>query len=144
LERPALISEATVTGSNLLTAFGRSQQPEVIDERHLVGMTLGDVRLEREVLELFLSQAALMLDHAGAASPITATAAAHRFKGSARAIGAWRLARAAKSFEQAVANSDESQQIEEVLAELRAASLEACAAIAARLHRSSSGLGSGS
>jgi HPt (histidine-containing phosphotransfer) domain-containing protein len=138
-----LFLEGAVTGSNLLTAFGRSQQPEVIDERHLIGMTLGDARLEREVLELFLSQAALMLDHAGAASPTPAAAAAHRLKGSARAIGAWRLARAAESFERAAVSTDESHQVEEALSELRAASLEACAAIAARLHRSSSGPGSG-
>ena len=122
-----------MTGSNLLTAFGRSQQPEVIDERHLAGMTLGDARLEREVLELFLSQA----------PPTLAAAAAHRLKGSARAIGAWRLARAAETFEQAAANIDESHQTEGALSELRAASLEACAAVAAHLDRSSSGPGSG-
>jgi HPt (histidine-containing phosphotransfer) domain-containing protein len=132
-----LISESVVTGSALLTACGRSQQPEVIDERHLIGMTLGDARLEREVLELFLSQAALMLDHAGTTSPNSA-AAAHTLKGSSRSIGAWRLARAAESFEKAVANAEEIQ-IKEALSELRAACFEACAAIAARLDRSSSG-----
>jgi HPt (histidine-containing phosphotransfer) domain-containing protein len=137
-----LISEDAVTGSNLFAALGRPQQPEVIDERHLVGMTLGDARLEREVLELFLRQAASTLDHAGAPCPTSAAAAAHRLKGSARAIGAWRLARAAESFEQAAANTGESHQIEEALSELRAASLEACAAIAARLHRSPSAPGS--
>jgi HPt (histidine-containing phosphotransfer) domain-containing protein len=136
-----LLSEIVVTGSALLTACGRSQQPEVIDERHPIGMTLGDARLEREVLGLFLSQAALMLDRAGNASPNSAAAAAHTLKGSSRSIGAWRLARAAESFEQAVANVEEIQ-IKEALSELRAACFEACAAIAARLDRSSSGQGS--
>jgi HPt (histidine-containing phosphotransfer) domain-containing protein len=130
-----LISERVVTGSVSLTVCGHSQQPEVIDERHLIGMTLGDARLEREVLELFLGQAAVMLDRAGSALP-TSAAAAHTLKGSARSIGAWRLARAAESFEQAVANADDIQ-INQALSELRAAALEARAAIAARLDRSS-------
>lgn len=126
-----------MTGSALLTARGRSQQPQVIDERHLIGMTLGDARLEREVLEPFLRQAALMLDRADTAPPASAAAAAHALKRSARSIGAWRLARAADSFEQAVANAEELQ-IKEALSELRASCFEAAAAIAARLGRSSS------
>ena len=126
-----------MTGSGSLAALERSPQPQVIDERHLAGMTLGDTRLEREVLELFLSQAAAMLERAGTAPSISAAAAAHTLKGSSRAIGAWRLAQAAQSFEQAVANAEETQ-IKEAHLELRAACLEASAAIAARF-RSSTG-----
>jgi HPt (histidine-containing phosphotransfer) domain-containing protein len=132
--------EGIVTGASSLATFGRSQQPQVFDERHLAGMTLGDARLEREVLELFLSQAAGMLERAGVAPATSAAAAAHRLKGSSRAIGAWRLARAAESYEVAVANAEDIQ-IKEALAELRAAALEATAAIAARLDRSSTGRG---
>jgi HPt (histidine-containing phosphotransfer) domain-containing protein len=130
--------EGIVTGSGSLAAFERSQQPQVIDERHLAGMTLGDTRLEREVLELFLSQAAAMLERAGTAPRTSAAAAAHTLKGSSRAIGAWRLARAAESFEKAVADAEE-MQIKEAHSELRAACLEASAAIAARLDRSLTG-----
>jgi HPt (histidine-containing phosphotransfer) domain-containing protein len=132
--------EGVVTGSSSLAAFGRSQQPQVFDERHLAGMTLGDARLEREVLELFLNQAAGMIEHAGTAPATLAIAAAHRLKGSSRAIGAWRLARAAESYEVAVAKAEDIQ-IKEALAELRSAVLEATAAIAARLDRSSTGRG---
>jgi len=127
-----------VTGSGPPTALGRDLQLDVIDEQHLACMTLGDSRLEREVLELFLRQAALMLGRVGAAPPTLAIAAAHTLKGSARGIGAWRLARAAEAFEQAVAEADEIQ-IKEALSELRAASLETSVAITARLDRSLTG-----
>jgi HPt (histidine-containing phosphotransfer) domain-containing protein len=124
-----------VTASGSPTAFGRDRQPDVIDEQHLVRITLGDPRLEREILELFLRQATLILDRVATAPPTMAVAAAHTLKGSARGIGVWRLAQAAELFEQAVAHADESR-IKQSLSELRAASLEASAAIAARLDRS--------
>jgi HPt (histidine-containing phosphotransfer) domain-containing protein len=89
----------------LPTAARRDRQPDVIDEQHLARMTLGDHRLEREVLELFVRQAALMVDRIGTAPPALAVAAAHTLKGSARGIGAWRLARAAELFEQAAART---------------------------------------
>ena len=79
--------EGIVTGSGSLAALERSPQPQVIDERHLAGMTLGDTRLEREVLELFLSQAAAMLERAGTAPRTSAAAAAHR---GLLARGGWR------------------------------------------------------
>jgi hypothetical protein len=43
-----------------------------------------------------------MLERAGTAPAASAGAAANRLKGSARAIGAGRLARAAESFERAI------------------------------------------
>jgi HPt (histidine-containing phosphotransfer) domain-containing protein len=85
-----------------------------------------------------LNFSALMLGRVGAAPPTLAIAAAHTLKGSARGIGAWRLARAAEAFEQAVAEADEIQ-IKEALSELRAASLETSVAITARLDRSLTG-----
>ena len=125
-------------GSGSPTALERNRQSEIIDERHLALMTLGDSRLEREVLELFLRQAALMLGRIGGASPALAGAAAHTLKGSAGGIGAWRLAQAAEAFEQAVANADEIQ-IKQAFSALTASSQEASAAIAARLDRSFAG-----
>ena len=127
-----------MTGSGSPTALGRNRQSDIFDERHLARMTLGDSRLEREVLELFLRQAALMLRRIGAAPPALAAAAAHTLKGSARGIGAWRLARAAEAFEHAVRNADEIQ-IKDTHSELTTSSREACAAIAARLDRSFTG-----
>jgi HPt (histidine-containing phosphotransfer) domain-containing protein len=124
-----------VTRSGSPTALGRNRQSDIIDEQHLARMTLGDSRLEREVLELFLRQAALMLGRIGAAPPALAAAAAHTLKGSARGIGAWRLAQAAEAFEHAVQIADEIQ-IKDTHSELTASSREACAAIAARPDRS--------
>jgi HPt (histidine-containing phosphotransfer) domain-containing protein len=112
-----------------------------IDEAHLDRMTLGDRGLEREVLELFLRQMAIMLDRIMGAAPPMAAAAAHTLKGSARGIGAWRVARAAETLERAAGRNaadtspmaDEAVDLEGAIAELKAASLEAGAAIATRL-----------
>ena len=84
--------------------------------------------------------AAAPAEVAGAVPARSSIAAADRLKGSAHAIGAWRLARAAESFEQAVANAEETQ-IREAFSELRAAALEVTAVIVARLDRSSTGRG---
>jgi HPt (histidine-containing phosphotransfer) domain-containing protein len=81
---------------------------------------------------LFLRQTAIMLDRIVGAEPPLAAAAAHTLKGSARGIGAWRVARAAETLEDAAGSAD-TGDLEGALAELRAASLEAGAAIAARL-----------
>ena len=102
--------------------------PGPIDEEHLTQMTFGDRRLEREVLEIFRRQAAIMLSRIGGVDPGAAAAAIHTLKGSARGIGAWRVARAAERLEHAGA-ADRAG----ALAELQAATLEARAAIDARL-----------
>ncbi|HEX4043842.1 MAG TPA: Hpt domain-containing protein [Xanthobacteraceae bacterium] len=116
------------------------QKATAIDENHLDRMTLGDRRLEREVLDLFLRQTTLMLDRIMAAEAPVAAAAAHTLKGSARGIGAWRVARAAETLERAAGQNvrdtgiaDDRDDLEAAIAELRAASLEAGAAIATRL-----------
>jgi len=107
------------------------RRPTAIDEDHLARMTLGDRRLEREVLEIFVRQTTIMLEHIMSAEPAVAAAAAHTLLGSARGIGAWRVARAAERLEH-VAGGDEAE-VDEAIAELEAASLEASAAIGARL-----------
>lgn len=131
-----------MTTSHAAAAAAHSdQKATAIDENHLDRMTLGDRRLEREVLELFLRQTALMLDRIMAAEPPVAAAAAHTLKGSARGIGAWRVARAAESLEHAAGGNACDTGIGNIgrddlaaaIAELRAASLEAGAAIAVRL-----------
>lgn len=128
-----------MTASHLLTA-AEGRKPAAIDEAHLGRMTLGDRRLEREVLELFLRQTAIMLDRIASAPPPMAAAAAHTLKGSARGIGAWRVARAAERLEQGAANAcgnarrdDFGRDLTDAIEELKAASLEAGAAIGARL-----------
>lgn len=130
-----------MTASRLMTAAGSDREATAIDENHLGRMTLGDRRLEREVLELFLRQTTIMLNRIANADPPLAAAAAHTLKGSARGIGAWRVARAAELLEHAAGGDggeDESEHdpghdLADAIAELKAASLEAGAAIGARL-----------
>ena len=107
--------------------------PTAIDDDHLRQMTLGDRDLEREVLEIFMRQAALMLRRIAGAKPALAAAAAHTLKGSARGIGAWRVAQAADRLEQAAAGDDSLETFKLAIAELETASREARAAILARL-----------
>jgi len=118
---------------NLSAAPDRDRKPTVIDASHLERMTLGDRRLEREVLELFVRQTTIMLGRIVGAEPGLAAAAAHTLKGSARGIGAWRVARAAELLEHAAGAAGHDDDVAEAIAELKAASLEASAAIGARL-----------
>ena len=126
-----------MTVSSLLAAADSDRKPTVIDENHLGRMTLGDRRLEREVLELFVRQTTVMLNRIVGAEPPLAAAAAHTLKGSARGIGAWRVARAAELLEHAAGGDGgedgSADALDEAITELKAASLEACAAIGARL-----------
>jgi HPt (histidine-containing phosphotransfer) domain-containing protein len=103
-----------------------------IDLAHLARMTLGERSLEAEVLALFDQQAEVLLAHMREAEPKAVAAFAHTLKGSARGIGAWRVAAAADAVEidAARANTDE---IAGAVARLAAAVAEARAAIVERL-----------
>jgi HPt (histidine-containing phosphotransfer) domain-containing protein len=73
---------------------------DAVDRAYLARFTLGNAALEREVLELFAAQVPIYLTRLREA--VTAAAwkeAAHTIKGSAAAIGAWRLARFAEMAE---------------------------------------------
>lgn len=129
-----------MTASRLMAVTGDDRKVGALDETHLDRMTLGDRRLEREVLELFLRQTTIMLDRIVNAPPPLAAAAAHTLKGSARGIGAWRVARAAELLEQAAGEDGEDasrhypgRDLADAIDELKAASLEASAAIGGRL-----------
>jgi len=122
-----------MTAARLSAAAENNRRPSAIDETHLARMTLGDRRLEREVLEIFVRQTAIMLDRIVDAEPALAAAAAHTLKGSARGIGAWRVARAAELLEQAATADGGQGDVDEAIEELKAASLDASAAIGARL-----------
>ena len=77
-----------MTAPSALSAAGSDRQCAVIDDDHLSRMTLGDRRLEREVLEIFVRQTVIMLERIAGAEPALAAAAAHTLTGSARGIGA--------------------------------------------------------
>ena len=106
---------------------GNEREPSdlPVDFEHLARYTLGEPELEREVLELFCSQSAVYLEHLRAAmSDDDWKHAAHSLKGSARAIGAWRAARAAERAEALQGDGlaqFRSARIEEVEAALREA-----------------------
>src|SRR5262245_6771811 len=80
-------------------AAPRTSLERPIDLVHLARMTLGERSLEREVLQLFDRQAALLMGRMRAAPAEAMAALAHTLKGSARAIGAARVARAAEAME---------------------------------------------
>jgi HPt (histidine-containing phosphotransfer) domain-containing protein len=68
-----------------------------IDFAYLKRFTLGNRELEREVLYLFSAHAPAYVDGLRKAATSKAWhAAAHTLKGSARAVGAWRVARSAE------------------------------------------------
>lgn len=78
---------------------------ELIDRAHLTRMTFGDRSLERELLQLFERQAALLLERMRGSDAATVGALAHTLKGSAASIGAVGVAAAAASVEQAAAST---------------------------------------
>ena len=106
----------------------------VLDEHHLRRMTLGDQTLEREVLQVFARQVTLLLKRIVRAEPAHAAAAAHTLKGSARGLGAWRVADAAERLEEAASGLG---NLSEAIAELEIAGGEVRGAIEARLHDAS-------
>jgi HPt (histidine-containing phosphotransfer) domain-containing protein len=111
----------------MLTAMshvGWTESPSVtpddrpVDLVHLARMTLGDRSLEREVLALFERQATLLISRMRQASPAGVAALAHTLKGSARGIGAWRVARAAETLEAmgAAGTRDVSAELDRLVA----------------------------
>lgn len=95
---------------------------EAIDRAHLRQMTFEDAALEREVLSLFDRQAMSMLELIPAAASSALPPLLHAVKGSARGIGAWRVARAAAALE--AAPQGNARVLMEALVEARAAIAE--------------------
>jgi HPt (histidine-containing phosphotransfer) domain-containing protein len=103
-----------------------------IDMAHLKRVTLADISLEREVLAMFAGQSAGLIGALATLPPDAATLV-HTLKGSARAIGAVRVAEAAEALETAM--RDEAD-VPEAMAALAHGIAEARAAIDAMLRRS--------
>ena len=107
-------------------------EDSAIDIQHLGRMTLGEAALEAEVLALFSAQSGEIVTRLKT-SPPDAAALAHTLKGSARAIGAFRVAEAALGVEAAMKiNGD----LGEAIALLQQAVTEAQEAIGRMLKRS--------
>jgi HPt (histidine-containing phosphotransfer) domain-containing protein len=99
-----------------------------IDLVHLSRQTMGDEALETELLGLFAKQAALVtarLAQDSAAVELCRADLAHTLKGSARSVGAHRVAAAAEAYETAAREGGHPD-----LATLEGAVAEACAVIA--------------
>lgn len=101
------------------------EQP--VDRAHLFRMTLGDHGLEGEVLRLFERQVDMLIGRMAGAQPACIKALAHTLDGSARGIGAWRVARAAQDIERAVA---EGGDVTRLIVALKSATDEALVVIA--------------
>jgi HPt (histidine-containing phosphotransfer) domain-containing protein len=107
---------------------------DAVDRAYLARFTLGNAALEREVLELFAAQAPVYLQRLREASCIKAwREATHTIKGSASAIGAWRLARLAEMAEKVDVEADTALREahrDEAVAAVAMATEEACRFIA--------------
>jgi len=104
---------------------GAPQGSAPIDLAHLRRFTLGDHDLEMEVLGLFIEQAPLTIETMlQARSDREWQRAAHTLKGSARAVGAWRIAELAERAE-LIGGITDRQACERLLSHLGAAAEEA-------------------
>ena len=105
-----------------------------IDRAYLARFTLGNAALEREVLELFAAHAPVYLQRLREADCAKAwNEALHTLKGSACAIGAWRLVRLAEMAERidiAEAVAVRKGHRQEAAAALATATEEVCRYIA--------------
>jgi len=78
---------------------GEALESEVLDRAHLARMTFNDRNLEREVLQLFVRQAELLMQRIHGSEPAAIATLAHILNGSAAGIGADQVARAAEAAE---------------------------------------------
>ena len=89
--------------------------PEPVDGGHLERITHRDPQLQNELLALFHDHVPGELNRLRRAGPDERSAIAHRLCGSAKAIGAWEVARVAAELEAT------SEGVEATTAELAAA-----------------------
>jgi HPt (histidine-containing phosphotransfer) domain-containing protein len=114
-----------------------SSDSPLLDVEHLRRQTAGDRALERDLLALFATQCArLRLLIREGELPVERADAAHTLKGSARAIGAVRLATLADRLEAALRSGDADvmglmDRLDEAIAATRQALSERERAIAA-------------
>ena len=113
---------------------GGGERP--IDLVHLTRQTFGDKRLETELLRLFVRQARQIqagLDAEAGADAVSGLPAAdllHTLIGSARVVGAHRVAALAQDCEAALRSSGKEAPSERERAALRAAVEDACGYVA--------------
>lgn len=82
-----------------------------IDLVHLASQTMGDKTLEIEVLQMFARQARRCIQELSTGDAEIIRASAHRLKGAALAVGAFRVTKAAEELEE---DADNASQIANV------------------------------
>jgi len=80
-----------------------------IDFTHLHRMTMGDASLEREVLAMFAAQGSELIEKIVKQPPDMAELT-HKLKGSAQAVGAFRVTEAAEWLESAMRENDDTAE----------------------------------
>lgn len=80
-------------------------QSRPIDLVHLATQTMGDKALEVEVLQMFARRARRALQDLAGADTVATVAIAHRLKGAASAVGAFKVSAAAEKLEDNGADS---------------------------------------
>jgi HPt (histidine-containing phosphotransfer) domain-containing protein len=94
-----------------------TRDSQMLDFEHLRLQTAGDVALQRELLALFETQCARLPPLIrGAGPPVQRADAAHKLTGSARAIGAWRLATVTERLEASLRNGEADAALAPILA----------------------------
>ncbi len=98
------------------TASFAIDESRPVDMVHLSRQSLGDRALENEILSLFQSQSALYLDRLlNAKSADERRMASHTILGSARGIGAWRVAEEAQRIELAAGVGPDCSRLKEAV-----------------------------
>jgi hypothetical protein len=116
---------------DLRQPFFLKESPSTVgNEPHLARMTLGARHVEFQVPELFDREAEALLGRMQGVGPAGVTSLAHMLTGSARGIGAWRVAEAAEAVQRAAA---EDRELASALQTLDCAVIEARLAICAML-----------
>lgn len=95
---------------------GRDASGPVIDLVHLARQTLGNAELEREVLQLFITQLHSVEDRLAGADGRDTGFLIHGLKGSARSVGAFPLADGCAAWEEAPGDTAKSAVLEAVRA----------------------------
>jgi HPt (histidine-containing phosphotransfer) domain-containing protein len=93
----AAVSIAFAAPDNCKGPAPSQQRP--VDLVHLANQTMGDKTLELEVLQMFARQARACLHDISSGDLKAVASAAHRLKGAASAVGAFRVSQAAEALE---------------------------------------------
>lgn len=114
------------------------EMPAIVSDRaidlvHLSRQSLGDRELESELLNLFVRQAEQIVEHLcssmGSGDQRWRHDLSHTLKGSARAVGAGRVALAAEAYEEAMYAGRPSNELDACVARLKHCVEEAQTAI---------------